>query len=174
MRENVGMTPGEPGEKRRKKWLRGSSRTERREGEPSLLAGVEVRPEDVEHHPIISIAAWTFRIATVVLLLLAVYQVVDWLRDPPPGNTGMSVLIADTVRLVVWAFLLFGATDLAGLMVKNHYELRATRILVARQTYLMRQMGVAEGTLPADDARDAAGRMLEERVDPPVEDDRTS
>lgn len=143
-----------------------SSATTHRSGRPSLLAGVEVRTEDVEEKRGLHVAGIVFRIATVVILGLAIYQAYDWLRDPPPGGAGTSVLIADTVRLIVVAFLLYGAADLADLMVKNHYELRASRILLARQTYLMRQLGVSRGDLPASDTTgERRGVPPEESVD---------
>lgn len=115
------------------------SATMRRDGRPALLAGIEVRDDDVEMKRGLHVANLAFRIATVVIILLAAYQAFDWFRDPPPGGTGMSVIIGDTIRLVVVALLLYGAADLADLMLKSHYELRATRILLARQNYLMKQ-----------------------------------
>jgi hypothetical protein len=33
-------------------------------------------------------------------------------------------------------------------MVLSHYDLRASRILIARQTYMMEKMGLTNGTLP--------------------------
>jgi hypothetical protein len=126
------------------------SETGHRDGKRALLAGVEVRDEDVEEKPGIHLAGMVFRIAAVVLVLLAIYQAYDWLSDPPPGGAGTSVLIAETVRMLVSSMLLYGAAELADLMVKNHYEHRASRILLARQTYLMRQMGAVTGELPAE------------------------
>ena len=120
------------------------SATMRRDGRPALLAGIEVRDDDVETRTGLHIANAAFRVATVVILLLAAYQCYDWFRDPPPGGTGMSVIIGDTVRLAVVALLLYGAADLADLMLKNHYELRATRILLARQTYILKQWMIGD------------------------------
>lgn len=123
------------------------SATMHREGRSALLAGIEVRDDDVETKPGLHIANVAFRVATVVILLLAAYQCYDWFRDPPPGGTGMSVIIGDTIRLAVVALLLYGAADLADLMLKNHYELRATRILLARQTYILKQWMAGEADL---------------------------
>lgn len=146
----------------------GGSATMHRDGQSALLAGIEVRDEDVEIKKSLHIAGVAFRIATVVIILLAGYEVFDWLRDPPPGGAGWSVLISDTVRLLVIAILLYGAADLADLMSKNHYEIRATRILLARQTYLLRQLGIASGTLaPTDIEGDRRGLAPEEVVGPP-------
>ena len=51
----------------------------------------------------------------------------------------IGVLFAEAVRLVIFAGLLWGAGDLAVLWVKSHYDIRATRILVARLAYMMRR-----------------------------------
>jgi hypothetical protein len=34
-------------------------------------------------------------------------------------------------------------------MIKTHYDIRAARILMARQTYMIRKMGEANGSLPS-------------------------
>lgn len=117
------------------------------EGRP-YMAGMEVREEDIDEPAALHIAGIVFRISSVVILLLAIWQAWDWFRDPPPGNTGLSVIIGDTIRLIVMSALLFGAADLADVVVKGLHEMRATRILLARQTYLMKQMGLSSGDLP--------------------------
>lgn len=114
------------------------------------LAGVDVREEDVDSSTGLDIVGVVVRIAAVIILCLAAWEVYDWLRDPPPGGAGTSVIIGDTVRLVVTAALLYAAANLADVIVKASHELRASRILLARQTYLMRQMGINAGDLKMD------------------------
>ncbi len=111
------------------------------------LAGIDVREEGVESSTGLVLAGVVVRIAAVVILLLAAWQAYDWLRDPPPGGAGTSVIVGDTVRLVVTAALLYAAANLADVIVKAYHEMRASRILLARQTYLMRQLGLAAGDL---------------------------
>ncbi len=120
----------------------------RQSGERFILAGTEVREDDVEPATGLHIAGIAFRISAAIILLLAIWQAYDWFRDRPPGGAGLSVIIGDTIRLAVTSFLLYGAADLADLFVKNFQEIRATRILMARQTYLMKQMGVFRGEIP--------------------------
>ena len=144
-----------------------------REGDRSLLAGVEVRAEDVDEERGLHIAGKAFRIATVLIILFAAYQAYEWLKDPPPGGVGMSVLIGDTVRLVVTAFLLYGAADLADLFVKNHYEQRATRILLARQTYLMRQTGAVRSDKSAPEPGSERRAPFSDRAAPAPDDPTT-
>jgi hypothetical protein len=153
----------------------GGSATMHREGRRSLLAGVEVRTEDVDEKRGIHIAGMIFRIAAVVIVLLAIYQAYDWLSDPPPGGAGMSVLISESVRMLVFAIVLYGAAELADLMVKNHYEHRASRILLARQTYLMRQMGASGGgVIPIPGNGDRRGVSAKDSIQPDDDDDGTA
>lgn len=117
-----------------------------------MLAGVEVREEDLERTKGLEVATTVVRVAAAVVLLLALFQFGYWWFDRPPGGVGMGLLIGDTIRLIVFAALLWAGADLAGVMIKTHYDIRASRILMARQTYMMKQMGVAKGVLPPDEA----------------------
>jgi hypothetical protein len=116
-----------------------------------MLAGVEVREADLEPTQALHAATLVIRVAAGVVLLLALFQFIEFWRDPPPGGVGVGLLVGDTIRLVVFSALLWAGAEITALMIKSHYDLRATRILVARQTYMMRQMGIASGDLPADD-----------------------
>lgn len=113
-----------------------------------MLAGIQVREEDLEPQKGLHFVAILFRASSILILLLALVQAAFWLSNPPPGGVGFGVLLGDTVRLIVFAGLLWAAGDLASLLIKTHYDVRASRILLARQTYMMRQMGVASGELP--------------------------
>lgn len=126
-----------------------------------VIAGVHVREEDLEPQKGLHVAAVLFRICAAVILALAAWQLAAWWMDPPPGGIGVGVLVGDTIRLIVFAGLLWAAGDLAALLVTTHYDIRATRILTARQTYMMRQMGVRSGELPAN------GEEGHRRVDDP-------
>jgi hypothetical protein len=116
-----------------------------------MLAGVEVREADLESTPGLHAATVVIRVASGVVLLLAIFQFVEFWRDPPPGGVGVGLLVGDTIRLIVFSALLWAGAELAAILIKSHYDLRATRILIARQTYMMRQMGIASGDLPASD-----------------------
>ena len=116
-----------------------------------VLAGIEVREEDLEPAPGLHVAARVIRVAAVVVLLLAVFQFVHWWLDPPPAGIGLALLVGDTIRLVVFSALLWAGAELAAILIKSHYDLRATRILLARQTYMIRQMGIASGELHGEE-----------------------
>jgi hypothetical protein len=141
-------------------------------GKRPMLGGVEVREEDVETPTGLHIATVVFRVCAGVVLALAVWQVFDWISRSTGGGAGIGVLVGETVRLVVLAGLLWAGSSLADLAVKTHRDIRAGRILLARQTYLMRQVGIAEGVLhpsPADqERRGGMFRDVEPRSDRPA------
>lgn len=138
----------------------GSDETGHYDGK-TLLSGVHVRDHDLEEPAGLHITTILFRICAIIILLLAVWQIIDWLMHPPPGGVGIGVLVGDTIRMVVFAGLLWAAGAMAMVWVKTHYDMRAARILLARQTYMLRQMGVASGTVPVLPTHDVERRGLE-------------
>ena len=115
-----------------------------------MLVGIPVREEDIETVKGIRAVAWLFRGMAILLVLLAAVQVVSAVTSTVALSIG--VLVAEEVRLIIFAGLLWGLGDLAVLWVKSHYDIRATRILVARVAYMLREQGEAAGTLrPASD-----------------------
>src|SRR3954470_18055968 len=108
------------------------------------IDGVIVREEDIEPVKGLRTIAVIFRGLSVILLVLMVLQAFFAATSAVPLSPG--VVVADAVRLVIFAGLLWGAGDLAVLFVKSHYDMRATRILIARVAH----------TLERDDRRDDA------------------
>jgi hypothetical protein len=87
----------------------------------------------------------------VVLILLAAVQAISAITAAVPLSIG--VVVAEEVRLIIFAGLLWVIGDLAVLWIKSHYDIRATKILVARMEYMMRMVNEADGKLPPDGAR---------------------
>ena len=110
------------------------------------IGGVTVREDDIETVKGIRIVVYLFRSMAVLLLLLAAVQVVSAITATVPLSIG--VLAAEEVRLIIFAGLLWVIGDLAVLWIKSHYDIRATKILVARMEYMMRTMAEADGKLP--------------------------
>lgn len=129
----------------------GEIRSGRSSGKRPTLAGVEVREEDLIRMPGLNFVSMVFRVSAAVILGLAVWQFADWWTDRPPGNVGMAVLVGDTIRLIVVAALLWAASNLAGLLIRSHYDLRASRILLSRQTYVLRLMAIHSGAITPPD-----------------------
>src|SRR5438093_184085 len=80
------------------------------DGRPSI-AGVSVREDDVEPVKGIRTIAVLFRGMAIVLLMLMILQVFFGLTSTVSMSIG--VLLADAVRLIIFAGLLWGAGDLA-------------------------------------------------------------
>ena len=118
--------------------------TEKREvsQRPSIV-GVPVREADIEPVKAIRTIALLFRGMAILLVVLMVLQVVFALASTVPVSIG--VLLADVVRLVIFAGLLWAGGDLAVLWVKSHYDLRALRILNARMEHLLQESARANG-----------------------------
>lgn len=127
------------------------------ETRPSI-EGVIVRQDDIETVKGIRAVVYLFRGMAVLLIVLMVVQLFAALTGTVEVSFG--VVMAEAVRLVIFAGLLYGIGDLAALWVKSHYDIRASRILLARLTYMVRQIGEADGRLPPESAgsREDRGR----------------
>jgi hypothetical protein len=99
------------------------------------IDGVVVREADIEPVKGLRTIAVIFRGLSIILLVLMALQVFFAATSAVPLSAG--VVVADAVRLVIFAGLLWGAGDLAVLFVKSHYDLRATRILMARVAHAL-------------------------------------
>ena len=116
------------------------------------LAGVSVRDDDIELTRDLHWVAILFRVMAGLMLLLMAVQVVNGLTGTVEISYG--VLIAEAVRLIIFAGLLWGAGDLADLFVKSHSDLRATRILLGRLTRMVGQMPGSGEPRPGDSDSD--------------------
>ena len=114
----------------------------RESGEQPVLLGVTVREGDIESDNAIRAIARLFRVLAVLLLVLAGVQIMTAVAGAVPLSIG--VLGADVVRLIIFAGLLWGLGDVAVFIVRSHYDLRATRILVARVEHLLKQQAAAD------------------------------
>lgn len=122
---------------------------ERRDLEPThLLAGVAVREGDIEPAKGIRTIAVLFRGMAILLLGLMVLRVFFAITSTVPVSAG--VVFAESVRLIVFAGLLWGFGDLAVLGIKSHHDIRATRILNARIAFMLHQMGKSGGGFKPD------------------------
>ncbi|HUG54654.1 MAG TPA: hypothetical protein VMR21_13690 [Vicinamibacteria bacterium] len=121
-----------------------------------VMAGIQVRPEDVEPAKGLHRIAKLFRILSGLLVLLMAMQVTFGLTGTVPISLG--VLFAEAIRLLIFAGVLWGAGDLADLYVKSHHETRATRILLARLTYRLAPRDEAAEDEPERGPGDGANR----------------
>ena len=101
-----------------------------------LIAGVPVRDDDIETRRGLHSVAVLFRVLAALLGVIIVLQLLNGLTSAVEISYG--VLLAEVIRLVIFAGLLWGAGDLADLFVKSHDDLRASRILLGR---IVNQLG---------------------------------
>lgn len=120
------------------------------------LAGVSVREDDIESVRAIRAIARMFRGLSLLLLVLMVLQLFFAVTGTVPISVG--VVAAEAVRLITFAGLLWVVGDLAVLFVKSHHDLRAQKIVIARLSHMVRQMGEASGKLPPETSGTRADR----------------
>jgi hypothetical protein len=114
------------------------------------LDGVAIRDADLEPQRGIRYVAWLFKAIAILLVLVTAAEVIIALTSPLPGGTGS--LLGEAVRMLAFAGLLWGAADLALMLIQSHYDLRATRILLARQNALLARIA-GEGEHPTEGER---------------------
>ena len=92
------------------------------------LAGV--RDDDLEPHAGLRYVARLFKALALLILLLLIAEIV--LQIWRAGLTAVPTLLVDATQMIVLGALLWGAGDLALMLIESNHDLRATRILVGR------------------------------------------
>ncbi len=92
------------------------------------LAGV--RDDDLEPHAGLRYVARLFKVLALLILLLLIAEVV--LQLYRAGLNAVPTLLVDATQMIVLGALLWGAGDLALMLIESNHDLRATRILVGR------------------------------------------
>jgi hypothetical protein len=90
----------------------------------------QVRASDVEPYTGLGYLSKLFRLIAIFLLLLLVLEVGSGLYQQ--GSAALATLLTEASRLIVLAGLLWGAGDLATLLIDIGHDVRAARILLAR------------------------------------------
>jgi hypothetical protein len=130
------------------------SRVERRDDDDRAAGAaahlppeMDVRDEDLEPHAGLRYIARMFKILAILLLLLMIAEIILGLVQQ--GQQAIPQLLVNATRLVVFAGLLWGAADMALMLIESNHDLRATRILVGRlNSRVQRLEQIAVGTPP--------------------------
>ena len=93
----------------------------------------DVRLSDLEPYVGLRYLSKLFKLMGVVLGLLLVAEIVTGVVAQ--GSAAIPTLLGEASRLIVLAGVLWGVGDLAVLMVDIGHDVRAARILLARQTH---------------------------------------
>src|SRR5919109_686452 len=101
----------------------------RRDGPESIM---QVRAADLEPYVGLRYVAKLFRLMALILVLLLIAEVVTGLATQ--GSSAIPTLLAEGSRLIVLAGLLWASGDLAILLIDIGHDVRATRILIGRQS----------------------------------------
>lgn len=108
-----------------------------------VIAGVPVRDDDIESTQGLHSLAILFRVLAVLLGVIIVLQILNGVTSTVDISYG--VLIAEVIRLVIFAGLLWAGGDLADLFIQSHSDLRATKILIGRVERHLSQRPVTPG-----------------------------
>jgi hypothetical protein len=93
----------------------------------------DVRSSDLEPYVGLRYLSKLFKLMGVILGLLLVAEVITGFSTQ--GSGALPTLLGEASRLIVLAGLLWGVGDLAILLIDVGHDVRAARILLARQTH---------------------------------------
>jgi hypothetical protein len=89
-----------------------------------------IRDDDLEPHAGLRYVARLFKVLALLLVLLLIAEVIMGFAQQ--GSQAVGTLLVEATRLIVFAGLLWGAADIALMLIESNHDLRATRILVGR------------------------------------------
>ena len=155
--------------------------TDHRRNDPSLAdpeparratpaeTAMRVRDSDLEPYVGLGYLSKLFRFIAVFLAILLVAEIATGLVAQ--GRAAIPTLLAEASRLIVLAGLLWGAGDLAILLIDVGHDVRAARILLGRQ---VAHHMVVHHTGAGDAPHDAERSMAAHGGHPPFADRATS
>jgi hypothetical protein len=108
---------------------------EAREDRPAIAT---VRDQDLEPHEGLRYIARLFKVLSVFLILLMLGEVV--LGIVQIGTEAIPTLLVEVTRLIVFAAFLWGAGDIAMMLIESNHDLRAARILLGRLNGKMQRL----------------------------------
>lgn len=101
-------------------------------------AEATVRDEDLEPHEGLRYVARLFKVLAVLLLLMLIFEVVIGLVQR--GGEAVATLVVEATRLIVFAGFLWGAGDIALMLIESNHDLRASRILLGRLNVKLKRL----------------------------------
>lgn len=105
---------------------------------------MDVREDDLEPHEGLRYIARLFKLLAVLLILLLVGEIIIGLANE--GSSAIPTLMVEATRIIVFAGLLWGAADMALMLIESNHDLRATRILVGRMNARIQRLESATFT----------------------------
>lgn len=108
---------------------------DRLEATPAMAT---VRDEDLEPHEGLRYIARLFKVLSIFLVLLLIGETVIGFAQL--GTEAIPTLLVEATRLVVFAAFLWGAGDIAMMLIESNHDLRAARILLGRLNGKMQRL----------------------------------
>lgn len=105
-----------------------------------------VRETDLEPYTALRWVGTIFKAAAIFLLVAILGEMVAGLRIE--GSGALPILLGELARTLVIAVVLWGAGDVARLLIDIGHDIRAQRILLARVGYRLRPPGSTEVESP--------------------------
>lgn len=97
-----------------------------------------VRDGDLEPHEGLRYIARLFKILAVLLLLMLIFETIIGLVQQ--GGAAVATLVVEATRLIVFAGFLWGAGDIAQMLIESNHDLRASRILLGRLNVKLKRL----------------------------------
>ena len=136
--------------------------TPERRSAPGVPArAASVREEDLEPHEALRYIARLFKILSLLLIFMLVFEVVIGLVQQ--GSSAIPTLVVEATRLIVFAGFLWASGDIALMLIESNHDLRATRILIGRLNAKMQRLGDVETDELERRAADPSARRKERR-----------
>ena len=126
-----------------------------------IIAGI--RATDIEPYTGLRYLSKLFRFMAIIVLLLAVAEVATGLYAQ--GGGAVPTLLGEISRLIVIAGVLWGTGDLAHLLIDVGHDVRAGRVLLARQTYHLTKGAVRDQPISVE--RPAVLERVRDEAPPP-------
>ncbi|HEU5208787.1 MAG TPA: hypothetical protein VFU06_05185 [Longimicrobiales bacterium] len=112
--------------------------SERRDEPHAITGAAQVREEDLEPHEGLRYVAKLFKALAILLIIMLIAEIIVGVQQEGPA--ALATLLIEATRIVVFAGLLWGAGDLAIIMIESNHDLRATRILTGRVAYRLQRL----------------------------------
>jgi hypothetical protein len=125
---------------------RGNGKPVEQQHHDEVIAGI--RATDIEPYTGLRYLSKLFRFMAIILLLLLVAEIATGLYAQ--GAAAIPTLLGEASRLIVLAGVLWGTGDLAHLLIDVGHDVRASRVLLARQTYHIAKDAMHDRPLASD------------------------
>jgi hypothetical protein len=121
----------------------------------------EVRSTDIEPYTGLRYLSKLFRFMAIILLVLLVAEAATGVYTQ--GSASLPTLLGEASRLIVLAGVLWGAGDLAHLLIDIGHDVRASRILLARVAHSARTL--APSSAVSDEVIERTPKSFADHVD---------